>query len=576
MRFSNFFAAVLIMVSIVSCGGPASQDADFERVANSYIEAYLQMNPEFATSLGEHRYDHRLNDYSKAGVSKAIAFDEKLLEQLSTIDPARLKPDNKIDYMILRNQAEGGIFQLRELREYEWNPLVYNLGGAIYYIIARDFAPLEERLLTVGKRLEQIPAVLDLARANLKNPPKVHTETAIQQNQGTISLIRDELDMFIADAPGVKAELAGPQQKAVEALESYGEWLQNELLPASNGEFRIGGERFRKKLAYVLDSDFTPEEILQRAEQDLAVTQDMMLQTAVHLYAQYYPSEAVENTPVDKKHVIKAVLDKLAESHPTNETIVDKARVCLAQCEEFTRMNELVTMPDEPVELIVMPEFQRGVAVAYCDAPGPLEPEGKTFYAISPTPEAWSEERVGSFFREYNNYMLQDLTIHEAVPGHYLQLAHANRFKAPTMVRAIFSSGPFVEGWATYAEQVMAELGYGGPETVMQQLKMRLRLIINAIIDQKIHTAGMSEEDAMALMLEEGFQEEGEAAGKWRRACLTSTQLSTYYVGNMEMNDIRERYQAVHGKQSPMKAMHDQMLSYGSPSPRHVKSLMGL
>jgi uncharacterized protein (DUF885 family) len=576
MRFITLFAVVLTMVSLVSCGGPSSQDADFERVANSYIDTYLQMNPELATSLGEHRYDGRLNDYSKAGVEKAIAFDQKLLEQLSTMDPSHLNRDNKVDYMILRNQAEGEIFQLQELREYEWNPLVYNLGGAIYYLVARDFAPFEDRMRNVGERLEQIPAVLDLAKANLKNPPKVHTETAIQQNQGTISLVRDELDTLMKDMPGLKAELAPAQEKAVEALQAYGEWLQNDLLPVSNGDFRLGSERYRKKLAYVLDSEFTPEEILRRAQKDLADTQDKMLQVAATLYAQYFPSETAKGKPLDKKHVIKAVLDKLAESHPTNATIVDKAHACLEECEDFTRMNELVTMPDEPVELIVMPEFQRGVAVAYCDAPGPLEPEGKTFFAISPTPASWSPERVESFFREYNDYMLQDLTIHEAVPGHYLQLAHANRFKAPTMVRAIFSSGPFVEGWATYAEQVMAEKGYGGPEVVMQQLKMRLRLIINAIIDQKIHAEGMTEDEAMDMMINDGFQEEGEAAGKWRRACLTSTQLSTYYVGNMEINDIRDAYEAEHGKHATMRAMHDEMLSFGSPPPKYVKSLMGL
>jgi uncharacterized protein (DUF885 family) len=235
-----------------------------------------------------------------------------------------------------------------------------------------------------------------------------------------------------------------------------------------------------------------------------------------------------------------------------------------------------VTVPDEPINLIVMPEFQRGVAVAYCDAPGPLEPAGQTFYAISPTPKDWPEERVTSFFREYNDFMLQDLTIHEAVPGHYLQLAHANRFKAPTMVRSIFYSGPFVEGWATYAEQLMAEKGYGGPEVRLQQLKMRLRLIINAMIDQKIHAGAMTEEEAVALMTKEGFQEEGEAAGKWRRACLTSTQLSTYYVGNIGINDIRRAYEQANGRTVNLKKMHDRMLSFGSPPPKYVKELMGL
>ena len=201
---------------------------------------------------------------------------------------------------------------------------------------------------------------------------------------------------------------------------------------------------------------------------------------------------------------------------------------------------------------------------------------GKTFYAISPTPQDWTDKRVESFFREYNNYMLDNLTIHEAMPGHYLQLAHSNRFEAPTKVRAIFYSGTFVEGWATYSEQLMVEAGYGGLAVKMQQLKMRLRLIINAIIDQKIQTEGMTEKEAIDLMMNEGFQEEGEAAGKWRRACLTSTQLSTYYVGNMEVNDLRKRYEAKMGGEVDLQIMHDLMLSFGSPATKYVKELMGL
>jgi len=235
-----------------------------------------------------------------------------------------------------------------------------------------------------------------------------------------------------------------------------------------------------------------------------------------------------------------------------------------------------VTLPTEPVKVIVMPEFKRGVAVAYTDPVGPLERNGETFYAISPTPSNWTPTRSESFFREYNDYMLEDVTVHEAMPGHYLQLAHSNQFKAPTKVRAIFRSGAFAEGWAVYAEQLMAEHGFGGPEVHMQQLKMRLRTIINAIIDQKIHTAGMTESQAMNFMMNEGFQEEGEAAGKWRRAELTSTQLSNYFVGVTEVNDIRRAYEAKAGGHVDYKRMHDAMLSYGTPAPKYVREMMGL
>ncbi|MEJ2722317.1 MAG: DUF885 domain-containing protein, partial [bacterium] len=445
----------------------------------------------------------------------------------------------------------------------------------IYNLIARDFAPLEERLSNVAARLEQVPRVTAMAKANLKNPPRVHTETAILQNKGTISLIRDGLQPFVDQVPEMKRELDQAREKAVDALTYYGSWMENDLLPESNGDFRLGTKKFEKKLSLTLDSDMTMDEILQRAEADLEDTQAVMFETASGLYERWWGPVENPADPETRHRAIRRVLDRLAESHPTNDTIVEMAKNRLASCSAFVLEHNLVRVPDEPIELIVMPEFQRGVAVAYCDAPGPLETEGRTFFAISPTPADWPEGRVTSFFREYNDFMLDDLTIHEAMPGHYLQLAHANRFHAPTMVRAVFSSGPFVEGWATYAEQLMVESGYGGPELKMEQLKMRLRMIINAMIDQKIHTAGMTEDEAMSLMMNEGFQEEGEAAGKWRRACLTSTQLSTYYVGNIEVNGIRSAYEAKYGSEFERRVFHDQLLSFGSPPPKFVRELMG-
>lgn len=553
-----------------------TSDEQFEELANKYIEELLRLNPEQATQLGDHRFDARLGDYSLAGVEKARALNRKYLKMLGAIPLARLSKVNSVDYRIMRTQLEANLFALDTLREQEWNPLNYNVGNAIYALLSREFAPLKERLLSVKGRLADVPGVVAAAKANLKNPPRIYTETAIAQNQGTISLIRDELQTFIEQAPEVKAELAPAQAAAISALEDYGKWMQTTLLPRSTGDFRLGDAKFRQKLRYTLDTDLSKEAILERAEADLRSTQNEMYEVALPLYKKYFPSEQNASTLADKKLVIKSVLTKLAEQHPTNDTIVPLATETLKQTTDFVRTRSLVTVPDEPVKVIVMPEYARGVAVAYCDAAGPLERNGQTFYNISPTPKDWTPERVASFFREYNNFMVQDLTIHEAMPGHYLQLAHANRFKAPTKVRAIFQSGPFVEGWAVYAERLMAENGYGGPEVHMQQLKMRLRVIVNAIIDQKIHTAGMTEKDAVAFMMNEGFQEEGEAAGKWRRASLSSTQLSTYYVGSVEVTDIRRAYEAKNRGTLDLKRLHDTMLSFGSPPAKYVREMMGL
>lgn len=571
--------AILIITAgcaLASCAQKLTEDQKLEALANSYIEKLLEMKPEWATELGDHRFDHRLNDYSLDGVERELKFHKAYLDSLNSIDIDRLSTANKIDYQILHSNLEFAIFRLDTLKEHEWNPLAYNLGGAIYGLIAREFAPLKDRLLNLKERLKGIRPALEHARKNLKNPPKVHTETAILQNKGNISMVRDQLNEFLDQVPELKEEFAPVQAQAVAALEEYGSWLEQELLPESTGEFRIGDERFRRKLHYTLESALSKEEILARAEADLIKTQNSMYETAMPLFKQFFPNITETNKLEDKKYVIRSVLDKLAESHPTNETIVEFARRALQSCTDFVRAKDLITVPDEPLKIIVMPEFKRGVAVAYCDSPGPLEEKGETFYAISPTPEDWSTKRKASFFREYNNYMLENLTAHEAMPGHYLQLARANKFEAPTKIRTIFSSGTFVEGWATYAEQLMVEKGYGGPQVKMQQLKMRLRLIINAIIDQKIHTEGMSEKEAMALMMKEGFQEEGEAAGKWRRTCLTSTQLSTYYVGNSEVNGLRRACEAEMGKDFDLKEFHDKVLSFGSPAPKYVKELMGL
>jgi uncharacterized protein (DUF885 family) len=578
MRTALILIATMLFSFITIAQTQRGREGDkrFESIAKAYIEDLLRLSPETATALGDHRYDARLSDYSLAGVAREREMTTKYLADLKRINARDLSAQNSVDHRILREQLESRLFAIDTLREHEWNPLNYNVGNSIYSLVAREFAPLPERLASVRGRLASIPAVVAAAKANLKNPPRVYTETAIIQNKGSIALITTELEGFIKRAPAMRDSLAAAQATARAALEDYGRFLEKELLPRSTGDFRIGDAKFRQKLRYALASDLSKEEIMRRAEADLKRTQEEMYQLASPLYRKFFPDERDAAKLADRKGVIKSVLAKLAEDRPTNDTIVPRAKEMLKETTDFVRAKNIVTVPSDPVNIIVMPEYQRGVAVAYCDAAGPLEKNGATFYAISPTPADWTQARKESFFREYNDYMLQDLTIHEAMPGHYLQLAHSNRFRAPTLVRAIFSSGTFVEGWAVYAEQVMAEHGYGGSQVKMQQLKMRLRLIINAMLDQGIHTAGMTEEQAMRLMMEEGFQEEGEAAGKWRRAMLSSSQLSTYYVGSLEVNDIRQAYEKKNGKVTDMKRLHDRMLSFGSPAPKYVKELMGL
>ncbi|MEE9553532.1 MAG: DUF885 domain-containing protein [candidate division Zixibacteria bacterium] len=565
---------VIFVFGILSCSLVMEDNHKFESLSASFFEGFLPLNPEWATGLGEHRYDYKVSDYSVDGIEKKKTFYQTYIDSLTQIDPQRLNDTNHIDYEILKNRLHSMVFSLDTLRYFEWNPRMYNPAGSIYSLIAREFAPLPERMASVLERLKAIPARLEQARANLGNPPKIYTVTAIRQNKGAVSFIRDDLNEHLDKVPELKAEFEPVQMAAVDALEEYGRWLENDLLPKSNGNFRLGDEKFRAKLRYTLHSDLPKEDILKRAEKDLVATQNAIYETALPLFEEFFPKNKKDIG--NKKKVVKEVLNKLAENRPNAENVVAFAEICLKMCDDFVREKGFITVPDEPINIIVMPEFQRGVAVAYCDSPGPLEKEGKTFYAISPPPSHWDSSRVESYFKEYNEHMMKDLTIHEAMPGHYLQLAHSNDFSAPTMIRSIFGSGTFTEGWATYAEQLMVEYDFGGPESKMQMLKMRLRMIINAIIDQKIHTAGMTEKEAMDMMLDEGFQEEGEAAGKWIRACLSSTQLSTYYVGNIEINDIRKSYEEKNEGTFDIKELHDKMLSFGSPPPKYVKELMGL
>jgi uncharacterized protein (DUF885 family) len=320
---------------------------------------------------------------------------------------------------------------------------------------------------------------------------------------------------------------------------------------------RLGRRLWDAQLWYTLDTELSAAQVLKRAWDNLERATE----------------ELREVLGVNDAAGIRAALGELANDHPDNDSIVRAAKEYLDEATEFVRQHEIVTLIDDPIVVKEMPEFARGVAVAYCDPPGELETaRTPTFYCISPTPADWSPERVRSFYREYNNHMVRILTVHEAVPGHFLQLAHSRRYRGSSPVRALGYSGPFIEGWAVYAEEVMVANGYGGRAVRAQQLKMQLRMSINALLDQLVHCEEMSEEDGMALMRERGFQEEGEAAGKWRRALLSSTQLSTYFVGYQEVSAIGRARPAG----TSMRDWHDAMLAQGSAAPRHLKSLLNI
>jgi uncharacterized protein (DUF885 family) len=577
MKVIKLVLALSLPLSILTANANPKDD-EFEKIAKDYVENFLSSHPEFATELGDHRFDGVLTDYSPETRTRMLASAKQVREALKKFDDYKqLTGPNQVDARILRDNVDYQIFSLEELREAEWNPLVYNqsLANSLYLLVARDFDSAQKRIPNLRQRMDGIPIVIKQAEANLQHPPRIYTETAIEQIQGAINLVRNGLDPLLSQAPQLKKDLAPIQEKTAKTLEDYKKWLQDDLLKRADGDFRLGADKFRKKLHFALASDLSMEEIKKRADEDLTQTQAAIYETALPFYQKYFP-KADEKTPADKKQVTAAVLKKLSEQHPDDNTIVSYAQKVVSEATDFVKSRNLVAVPNTPLEVIVMPEFKRGQAIAYCDSSGPLEKNGKTFYAVAPTPNDWSKQRKESFFREYNNFMVRDLTVHEAMPGHYLQLSHANEFHAPTLVRAIFQSGTFIEGWAVYCEQMMAEQGYGGPEVKMQQLKMRLRAIANAILDQSIHAGNMTEQQAMDLMMKETFQEEGEAVAKWKRARLSSAQLSTYFVGVSEHLDLRAAAQKKSGKDFDLRKYNDQVISYGSPPVKYVRELTGL
>ncbi|MCK5325103.1 MAG: DUF885 domain-containing protein, partial [Woeseiaceae bacterium] len=500
---------------------------------------------------------------------------------LASIDRNELSRANQIDAEILHNEIESTLFRLDTLEEWAWNPVDYVRlsGNAIYGLLARDFAPIEQRLDNVAARLEQLPRFLEQARASLQpeRVPKIHAETAIQQNPGLSSIIETMiLPQMDALPAATRSRLEVAIEIARDAIAEHQTWLEEELLPRAAGDFRIGADLYDQKLAFALNSPMSRKEIKLLAESEYQLVRKQMYEIAKQVYAGMHPHTAFPDDPDEayKQVIIRAALEQAYLHTPPRDGIVDVARQYLQQATDFVVEHNIVTMPEDPVEIIVMPEFQRGVTVAYLDPPGPLDDGQKAFYAVAPLPADWTDEQVRSFLREYNLLSMQDLTIHEGIPGHYLQIALSNRY--PSALRSVLWSGPFVEGWAVYAERVMIDEGYLDHDPLMHliNLKWYLRAVTNAIIDSAIHVDGMTRDQAMQLMIEGGFQEEREAAGKWVRAQLTSAQLSTYFVGYQEHVTMRADVEDAWGDEFTLRRYHDQALSYGSPPVKFVRALI--
>ena len=556
-------------------------DAKFADLSRRWLDGWLALNPVNATQVGDHRFDDRLDQLDAPGRQRIVDFSKAMLGELDAIDVNALSRENQVDAAILRNQLQGDIWNIETYQGWAWDPQVYSglAGGAIYNLMARDFAPMPQRLKSATARMEQIPALFAQMRANLDpaRVPLIHAQTVAKQNDGVIELV----DQFIVPNAGQlqgadRARLDAAVANLRKAVAEQQAWLDKTLVPNAKGDFRIGAKLYDQKLQFALMSSLSRAEIKQRAEAEMRRVREEMYGIARQVLQGRAGAPPTPERPSEeqKQKAIEAALDLAYADRPARDQVVDAAKAALAKATDFVRSHDLVGVPDDPVKVILMPEFQRGVAVAYCDSPGPLDKGLDTYFAISPIPDDWTREQTDSFLREYNSRMIELLAIHEAMPGHYLEGAYSARF--PSTLRAVLRSGLFAEGWAVYTERMMADAGFDGDDPLFKlvQRKFYLRTIANSLLDQGVHVDGWSREQAMRLMTHDAFQQEREAAGKWVRAQLSSAQLPTYFVGVQEQFDTRKAVQAKLGDKFELKAYHDQVLSYGAPPVRFVRELM--
>jgi len=528
---------------------PDGTDDAFCTVARTTIDGLLERQPEWATETGDHQYDGRLTVGTAAHYAEVSRWAGDRLRQLAAIDAGGLSPQNRVDAQILANHLEMLRFTIDELA---------------------DFAPVPERLRSAAQRLASVPESLAAARAVLAAMPVVHIQTALSQLAAAEELIIGELRALADDTGGAAArEVSEAVPVAAEAIAEHRRWLDLRLAAGGFRDPRLGAQLYGRKLQLVLDTDLSAEDLLARASRDLEEAAEEIMAAA--------GGGAADPDGAD---LVRRALDVLAADATDGATILDFGRGAFSALAEFVIAHDLVTVYGDQVDVIEMPELDRGGAIAYCDGPGPLETASlPTFVAVSPPPAGWPQERVESFYRENNRHLVQVMLAHEAMPGHALQYEHHRRFAGPTPTRAVLWSRTFAEGWAVYAEGMMVARDYpgeGNPAAFrLQRLKTQLRMMINTILDARVHCLDITQNEALALMRGRGYQEAGEAAMKWRRALLTSVNLSTYYTGFTEMNDLAADLRRQHPGWRD-RQIHDAMLAHGSPPPRHLRALLGV
>ncbi|MGS0693385.1 DUF885 domain-containing protein [Shewanella sp. 0m-4] len=552
------------------------QNLAFAQFSQNFIDALWIESPTWALYSGFHKYDGVLKVPNAETRAASLAFIQTQQAALAKFDPKLMSPATLTDYRLIENLLAEMKWNIDTFKSWQWNPASYNVSGGFAQIINEDFAPLSERLRSVLVRMENVPAYYAAARENIQNPTIEHTQLAIMQNQGAFSVFsNDLLNQVLASSlsNAEKALFANRFNKVTMAINEHIDWLtalEAKLEVEGAKSFRIGEKLYEQKFTYDIQAGMSGKALYEKAVKDKNRVQAEMAKISKKIWSKYFDTPM----PTDDKVAIKQLINNLSAKHVKREDFVDEVRAQIPELIDFVNEKNLVTLdPNKPLVVRETPAYMRGYAGASISAPGPYEKSGNTYYNVTPL-DGMSDTSAESYLREYNHWILQVLNIHEAIPGHYTQLVYSN--ESPSLIKSLFGNGAMVEGWAVYTERMMLEEGYGNfePEMWLMYYKWNLRVIANTILDYSIQVNGMTEEQALDLMINEAFQQQAEAEGKWRRATLSQVQLTSYYSGYREIYDLREEYKTLKGDDFDLKAFHEEFLSYGSAPVKYIRELM--
>jgi uncharacterized protein (DUF885 family) len=592
-NLSSFLLLFLITIPIMgqTVKSPAKSDANasakFSVMEDQFVKESLALSPVSASQAGYHQHvdaktgktillDAELDDVSPAAISAQQKFYRDWREKFRQQTPiASLNPEDAADYRLIDDQIALNLLEFDQIQNYKHNPTGYVelLGNALFLPLTQEYASKEVRVGHVVSRIGQIPRFIAQAKSQLVDADPIFISTAIDENEGNLNLVDSVADDISANSP-LKAQYDNVAPVAKKSLSDFNEWMKNDLAkrPANGRTWRLGPKWYAQKFRYVMETSIDPAQLLKDAEAQLASTRAEMLQIALPLYKEMYPGQDdFSNLPAHEREnkIISAVIDKISDEHPKRDELMDAVKADLAGITQFIREKKIVALSSrDNLKVIPTPEFMRGsFSVAGFHGAPPLEPTAEAQYWVTPIDPKMPDAKAESKLREYNNYALKWLTMHEALPGHYIQFEHADDVEPVTrrLVRNLFGNGCYVEGWAEYIADIMTQEGYldSSPKFRLVRLKISLRAMANTILDIRMQTMNMTDQQALDLMTKDTFQTQAEADGKLRRAKLSSTQLPTYFVGQRQWWALRKKYQAAKGNAFTLEEFHNRALDQG-------------